>query len=130
MNFEARPFDIQKHAVHVSGWFTLRGLPTPDLRLTPPTGAVIFLFGRPVACGFLIRTDAKIAVIDRLVTNPSENKEVRQAGLEHLIGVLASLAEREGFRETSISSDIEQLWPRFEKLGFKKVLEKISVFRR
>lgn len=130
MKFEGRPFDILKHAAEVSVWFSERKVELPDLRLVPPTGAMIFLLDRPVACGFLIRTDAKIAVIDRLVTNPSVDKDVRQAGLEHLIGVLAHLADREGFREVTIASDIAKLWPRFEKMGFKKCLENVSVFRR
>ncbi len=130
MKFEAKLFDRGTHQHLIYQWFAERQLEAPDMTQLPRTGAVVFLENRPMAIGFLIRTDAGIAVIDRLVTNPAIVKAERQKALEHGVGVLVHMATREGFNEIVISSDIAKLWPRFEQMGFTVCLKNVSVFRR
>lgn len=130
MKFEARLFDRGIHQHLIFQWFAERQMDPPDMKQLPRTGVVIFVGDRAMAIGFLIRTDAGIAVIDRLVTNPKVEVEERHKALEHLVGVLAHTAMREGFNEIVLSTNLAKLWPRFEKMGFTECLKNVSVFRR
>jgi hypothetical protein len=130
LNFDPRVFHSKEHFHLIQSWFRKRNFPCPELEFLPPTGCIVYAGTEPVACGFLFCTDARLAGIGHLVTNPEANKDVRQPALENCIRVLESLARIRGFGRVSISSNIEKLNARFEAMGFEKCDEDISIFRR
>lgn len=83
-----------------------------------------------MACGFLFKTDAKVAMVGNLVTNPEADADIRHKALNQIINVLGKVALDEGFRLLTCATNIDKLGHRFEDLGFEKTDVNVSHFRR
>lgn len=112
--------------------FGLRNFPHPDKRFLPPTGVIVTddLNRFIIAAGFMFKTDAKVASIGHLISNPKVMKEVRKIGIKLVMKTLESIAENDGFLLVTCATNIEKLGKRFEDLGFIKTDENVSHFRR
>lgn len=111
-------------------WWKDRGFPSPEIELLPPTGLVIVFGGKPICGGFLFKTDAKIAMINHLVSDPRVEGSLRSEATDYLLFALLSHARDEGFRVVTGATNLPRLMRRYELLGFVQTDEQISHFRR
>lgn len=96
-----------------------RGNPVPDSQFLPPTGIIITYSERPVCAGFLFKTDARIAIINHVVSNPAKiDPGKRSSAIDLLISTLVHAAYSSGFKMVTAASNKERLNKRYEKLGF------------
>lgn len=114
----------------IKGWWTSRNYPAAMYEHLPPNGIIICLQGKAVCAGFLFLTDANLAVIGNLVSDPNVPKEVRQPSIDFLIKFLSSRAKDKGYTLVCCSTNIPKLQKRFEDLGFIKTDENVSQFAR
>lgn len=105
----------------LSDWWVGRGSPVQQKELFPPTGFIMWSESEPLCAGFLFKTDAKIAVIGHVVSNPfTKNKETRSLAVDALIDKLILEAKECGFKAISCSSNVDRLNKRYEAHGFTK----------
>jgi hypothetical protein len=129
MKFEAQIYNSSHYHLLVK-WFSARRFPRPDSRYLPPNGLVISCNGVPLVAGFLFCSDAKIAAIAHLVADPDSAQEPRRKALEILIGLLTNRAQDLGMGQVGCSTNLKSLGCRFENMGFQKLDENISTYRR
>lgn len=128
--FNWRPYNPSEDFSLVEQWMGKRKFPVPMPEFLPPTAAVISHKEKPVALGFLFKTDANIASVGHLCSDIDAPKEVRQKAVEILLEFLAGAARNMGFGMVTCATNIEKLGLRFEKKDFEKVDENVSHFRR
>lgn len=110
-----------RHFKMIESWWESKNFPAPNPKFLPPTGYLIECENLPICAGFLFKTDAKIAIINHVVsTSVPMDKEIRSEALDLLIKTLIQKAERDGFLLVTASSNVERLNQRYEKLGFIK----------
>lgn len=110
-------FDVIKQ------WWLLRDMPYPDINFLPPTSVLIWYGDLPLCAGFLFKTDANIAIINHVVSNPSIpgiKKWVRSEAINFLLEELIERAKVDGFQLLTASSNVHRLNKRYEDLGFEK----------
>ena len=116
-----RVYDEKENYYLLASWWVRRGNPVPERELMAPTGRIVYYNDKPICAGFLFKTDAKIAVISHVVSNPDPmDKNVRGEALDLLIAHLIKEAHLGGFKMVSASSNLDRLNKRYEKLGFVK----------
>lgn len=130
MTFQAHPLILAEHFPMLRQWWEERQFPAPDPMLLPPTGVLITHGLTPVAAGFLFKTDAKIATIGHLVSDPRSDRGIRSEATDYLIFSLLDHARQEGFRAVTGATNLPRLMQRYELLGFVKTDEGISHFGR
>jgi hypothetical protein len=126
----AEAFIPLKHYATLIQWCTARAWPAPDPRMLPPTGVVISARGKPIVSGFLFKTDAKIATISGILSDPDSDKQVRGDALDYLIMALADLGREAGFILISGGTNIPTLQARYKRLGFMETDVGVSHFGR
>lgn len=87
---------------------------------------MVWLGELPLCAAYLFKTDANIAIINHVVSNPTvtgELKELRSQAIDHLLECLTDLAYMDGFKMVSAASNVARLNERYEKLGFTKLDE-------
>lgn len=110
-------FDVMK------SWWHLRDKPSPDIHFLPPTGVMVWFGDLPLCAGFLFKTDANIAIINHLVSNPAipgVKKWVRSEAIDFLIETLIEKAKEDGYNLITASSNVRRLNERYEKFEFEK----------
>jgi len=127
--FKLKPYEPADRVI-IEEWFSKRDFPSPEDKFLPPTGVLALDNNIPIACGFMFKTDANVASIGHLISDPEIEKEKRQDAIKQLILVLARLAESEGFGLVTIATNIKKLGERFETLNFIKTDENVSHYRR
>lgn len=110
-------------------WLLKRNFPVPLYKHLPPTGAMIWQGKTPICAGFLFKTDADLAVLGSLASNP-DYKDDRQSHVDFLIKYLIDKAKSDGFNMICCSTKIEKLGKRFEILGLPKFDENVSMYGR
>lgn len=101
-------------------------LPKPEH--LPPTGRIVVCNKIGVCAGFMVKTDANMAVICALISNPEAPKENRQAGVDFLMRYFVDLAKSEGFTLVAISTSIPKFKERIKKSGFHPAEENVTIF--
>lgn len=104
-------------------------LPRPSQ--LPPTGIIVIDATKKQGhcAAFLFKTDAKMAVIGAIISNPEADKVERQKSVDFAMEYLSDLAKKEGFETVVISSNI----PKFkERIGkkFTKFEDGVTVYGR
>lgn len=120
MKFEL--FTYNKHDFSlIEGWWKARGFPPADPDLLPPTGFIVTGDSVPICAGFLFKTDAKIAILNHVVSTPTpmDSKDYSTA-LNHLIAKMIHEARECGFKILTAACNIERLGKRYEDHGFFK----------
>lgn len=113
----AEYYDIMK------SWWHLRDKPAPDIHFLPPTSVMLWFGDLPLCAAFLFKTDANIAIINHVVSNPSIpgiKKWVRSAAIDAMLKLLMERAKEDGFELLTASSNVHRLNVRYENLGFEK----------
>lgn len=129
LTFMVRPYVPENYAM-LKAWWDKRGFPAAHENHLPPTGCVIWNDGVAVCAGFLFKTDANAAVVGNLVSNPDCEKSLRQPTVDFLIEFLTNRAKDEGFKMVCCSTNLEKVGQKFEKLGFIKTDENVSMYGR
>lgn len=122
--FKSDNFDM------ICSWAKMRNFAVPRYEHLPPTGYVISWQGRAVAAAFIVKTDARMAIISNMISNPDIDKFVRQDAIEVLIRFCSDRAKKEGFIIAVISSHIPYMKNKFEKNGFVKTEDNVSIYGR
>lgn len=104
-------YSEKKHYKAIASWFTARGKAAPLPQELPKLG---FVVGGRVA-GFVVRTDANIAFIDGIISNPRSLPSQRRHDLEILAGVLIDTAISLGYTRVGFTSE----HPSIQKIGLK-----------
>lgn len=127
--FKVRRF-LHEDFASIKQWCDARNFPMPIRRFLPPTAVMVVVDGINVACGFLFRSDADIAVIAHLFSDPAAMKHVRQEAVTRVIEKLEEIAEFDGFGMVTCSTNIVSLGKRFEGMGFEATDEKVEHYRK
>lgn len=105
----------------IDGWWQAKKLPSPDPDLLPPHGFIVTANSVPVCAGFVFRTDAKIAILNHVISSPTHmDKEQRDACLGLLIYHVILFTKNQGFRVLSAACNMPRMGKRYEQYGFAK----------
>lgn len=115
---KAEAFDWKIHKEFYVDWFNDRDIDMEPIEFCPPTGIIVFNDG-PVCIGFLCKTDAGMAIITNLISNPFCEKDRRSESLDFLIKVLVDIAKAEDFKLICVSTKLYHVSERFLKHEFK-----------
>lgn len=130
MKMNSRLFNKHYYDV-IQEWFNKRNFPAPEIESLPPTGVVISDDEeKPMAAGWLFKSDGGVSTIGHLVSNPEIKKEERHMAIDALFSVLTLMAKDSGFKFVSFATNIEKLNDRLENLGFIKTDKNVNHYRR
>lgn len=113
----------------LKSWFDARQFPAPDPEIIPGLGLIVS-GEKPIAAGFLFKTDGGVAIIAHLISDPASEKAERNEAVKHLLSVLSLMARDFGFKYVSCATNIKSLGVRFEEYGFEKTDENVNHYRR
>jgi hypothetical protein len=130
MELVVAQIDLKEDFPVLERFWEERNFPSPPPEFLPPTGLLVKYEDTIVCAGFLFKTDAKVACIGHLISNPSTPGVIRNSALNLLLVSLESIARKEGFGMISSSTNLERLMRRYEKLGFIKTDDNVSHFGR
>lgn len=114
----------------LKSWWDERKFPAPPLKFLPRTGIIVSINGVQMAAGFLFKTDANIAVIGGIVSDPKAPKAECGEAVDFVIYALGMLAKEFGFEMVSMATNLPKLMGRAELQGFQKTDEGVSHFGR
>lgn len=115
---KARKFDLSKDYDTICKWWKEHGSYAPMREHLPPTGIMVENNEKPVCAGFLYNTDAKICVMEFLISDSKASKEDRDSGLSCLIQILRDLALERGYTAIYNSTGIVKFISRLKEAGF------------
>ncbi len=130
MNFEAKNFEPKKHYELMRVWYLLRKLPVPELENLAPVGCWVESKGKPICCGFLFTNGTKACVIANIISDPRADKQERSNAVDFLLINLQQGAKYSKHTSVLCSTNGGPAYKHFEKLGFVKVEENVTIYRR
>lgn len=111
------PFN-KLHYPRICEWWAAHGWPALPFDALPKTGAVALHEDRPIAAGFLYKTDSTIAVMEFLIADPASDKIVRGEALDNIVQSLVASAKEQGFSTIFTSTVHRGVIERQKKFGF------------
>jgi hypothetical protein len=114
----ARPFKAVKDYLVVAGFWDAHGWPIVPLRSLPGTGYVVEVDSKPIAAGWVYKSDSNICKLEFIVADPKAEKQVRSEALDHLIKLACEDAKKSGFEFVWSSTAHPALISRFKKHEF------------
>ena len=99
----------------INEWFKANNWPTFQEEALPKTGYI----ADNTAAGFLYKTDSKFAVMEWIVTDPSQSPERRNAALDAVVKALLDNAKADGYKYIHTSIIDEGLKKRYQSHGFQ-----------
>ena len=118
-----KAFDRAEHGEILERWFADWGQKHPPWDLVPPTGVIVYFNGAPVCCGFLCKTDTKLAIITNYISDKFCDKKIRRECLNSLTVKLDDLAVQLGFRMICASTAMKSMAERFKNMGYETTHE-------
>lgn len=73
---------------------------------------------RPLAMGFLYRTDSCIAWLEWVTAEPNVRRDVRGPAIDHLLSHIVAEARGQGFLSLFTATNVSALGARLEQAGF------------
>lgn len=125
-----RRFNIDSDLETYAAWHKGAGNPVPTPDYLPENGLVIEHYGLPLCLGFVYKTDSNTAIIEGIVKNPSEDKELVRKSLQLLTKELRLLARDLGFKHVFAYGNKTSVVERFKEEGFIPVFENVTTFNR
>jgi hypothetical protein len=121
MKFRHEPYFTPFHFHILKGWWEGRKCGVPDPQFFPPTGLVVFGDDQPICAGFLFKTDAKIGVINHVVSSPEKMFGLdRDHALSYLIAHLIQEARTSDLKMVTAACNMKKMQDRYEGWGFTK----------
>lgn len=108
-------FDYDCHYQTMAMWYMKHGLDIPSMKSLPDVGFVASE-DRPVAIGFLYRTDSNVVLFDGFVTDPLASREHRDKALNLIADYL--LEETGPNCEIVVLTKTQSIVDRALKFGF------------
>lgn len=130
LGYSVSQFKPIEHYILMSRWYEQRKFPIVPLEFLPKTGLVVSHDGVFICMGHLYFTDGGIASIAHLVSSPVATSDERHTGLDLLLLKLITIAKEQKFKMVTIATNLEKLFDRIDKLGFKKTDENVTHFGR
>jgi hypothetical protein len=131
MNFIAMSYVEERHYDILNGWAVERKAKFPAPNELPKTGCVVCnLKSEPLCAGFLFLTGTPNAVMANLMSDSKIDKVERSRALDYLIISIQWAARDLGVQYLMCSSNIDVVKDRFQKLGFEKGDENVTIYRR
>ena len=113
-------FKIDEHYAILQEWWRGYEAFAPKIEHLPETGILVSVNDKPVAAGFLYKTDSSICIFEFMVSDPKSSKEDKEKAVDHLIISAKEWAEKSGFNMVYTSTGIERFVKRLEDNGFIK----------
>ncbi len=131
MEFDAYPYQKEKHYELIERWSHERNLPAPDPAQLPPLGCVVYARGNPICAGFLFELNTMSSVIANLISDKKAIKNDRANAVDFmLISLMTQAKEMLGKTTVMVSSNYEPAKRHFESLGFIKESENVTIYRK
>ena len=112
-------FEADLHYNKISSWWKAQNWPVIPLSHLADIGIVSCVDEKPIAAGWLYRTDSAFCVFEWIVADPEVRGETRDLALGHLISSGKDLAKELGFQSIFMSVRNQSLIGRLTKAGFK-----------
>ena len=93
----------------------------------PSVGLIAIDGDTPIAAGFLRYIEGNFALLDGLITNPTQLGSTRHAAIDAVVSGLISIAVRLGYTRLMANSVDESTLTRSLKHGFKPLDHKVIV---
>ena len=110
---EVREGDIRA----IKEWYRWRGEHFNGFRLLPPIGLIV----PNVAAGWLVQTDAGLAMLEGYITNPEASSEKRNAALDAITQGLISRAHKLGYTSVVALFTDDGIGSRAGRHGFRDI---------
>lgn len=112
---KVEPWDAARHFESYRKWMNFYDEFPSGPEFMPPSGFVV----EGLAMCFLIRTDARVALIEGLLGNPWLPRAQVDPALDAVAAAVISLARAEGFRVLQATTQVEAVVERAKRLGFR-----------
>lgn len=109
------PFEASKHWDTVRDWLAWHKIPLETPETLPPTG----LLSDGIVCGWLFKTDARIAFMDCFVADPFSKPDDRKTAIHALIDALLDKARECGMKAVAGVTTVPALAEKLTEHGFK-----------
>lgn len=106
-------------------WYGARNLKAPPKDCLPKTG----LIEDATACGFLVETNCKFAILDFFCSNPNASKEDRLEAIHEIAFLLTLHAKKLGFKGLKCDTRFENIKLMANKQGFDYLGEYSTFFK-
>lgn len=107
--------------ITVCNWMVKREMKPPPYHTLPPTGLIL----DSVACGFMIKTDNGVGILDFFISNPEAPKSMRYAALDEIASCLIERAKRDGIKQLKCDTSIESIY----RLAIKHEFHAVGSFK-
>lgn len=111
-------YDPAIHHSQICSWLRKRGfehvIPLEDY---PEDGFVV----DATACGFLIKTNTRTAIVDYIITNSDANAFARGRAVKNIARQIIATAKNLGFKYIKCDSQIDTIVRLADSLGFNRV---------
>lgn len=101
----------------ICDWLAKHGKKVPEYHFFPPTGLIL----DSAACGFLIRCDNNIGILDFFITNPDVPQVQRYAAVEEIAACLIEIAKKDQIKLLKCDTEIPSIARLAEKHGFHSI---------
>jgi hypothetical protein len=103
----------------LSSWLSKRGMPLSQKMDLPEVGYI----EPDVACGFLIQTDTKTAIIDFVISNPEASRRERNSALNCILRELIKHARWLHYKRINASIQVSVSKELAKSVGFRELGE-------
>jgi hypothetical protein len=116
-------YDPERHRQWLRAWLDWHDERPVAPELLPPTGFVV----PELAMGFLYETDAKVALIEVLISNPLASREARGQALDVVVETIIEEARTRGFARLLGYTALPAVVSRAERHGFSVGAERYTL---
>lgn len=124
-NLSRKKFSFEEHYDMISEWWKSHRSHVPPKEFLSQTGIVIY-DEKPLAVGFLYKTDSAFCYFAFAVVNPESAKEKRDRALEFLIDSACEWATKAGFKSVLCNSEYKKFTKRLENKGFFRPVKHVD----
>lgn len=89
----------------VCEWYGARHQSPPPIECTPETGVIV----DGVAAGFLLKTDAKVGILEFFITNKDAEKELRHRAMTDIAHALTLTAKNLGLKQIVCNTEFDNV---------------------
>lgn len=126
MEFKVRPFDPDKDYIMLCYWWRSYGWPEMPIDHLPENGFICEVDNKPIASGFVYKTDSKICWFEWVLADKQSDRETRAKAIAILIESVQNWTKEQGFKTIFTSVEHSGLIDKLKKQGFVSSDEKMT----
>lgn len=115
-------FNFEAHSQSIQKWGLKYGFPLPAQEILPETGFIV----EDLACGFLYKTNSKLAWLEWVFSNPEKPKEDRAKALDLIFKTIEQEAKSQGFLVLFSAAAISGYAQVLQRNGFQETDKNVS----